>query len=153
MTTVPSCWYLQLKLIRFRKLLLLCPRKVGNPDGTRSVCACRPHNFPVADRCIVARFISLTWFIAKLINRPSTDHHKRINANTAILTRPDTRGPEGQIYKMICVTGPPVIPLLGSSVALKLGSTLPHLVFENLGKIYGKIIGKITSTRHASSAS
>ncbi|XP_043207877.1 farnesoate epoxidase-like [Amphibalanus amphitrite] len=37
--------------------------------------------------------------------------------------------------------GPPVVPLLGSSVAIKLGSTLPHLVFESLGKIYGKIIG------------
>ena len=34
------------------------------------------------------------------------------------------------------------MPLLGSTAALRLGSTLPHVVFEDLGKTYGKIIGK-----------
>lgn len=37
--------------------------------------------------------------------------------------------------------GPMRVPLLGSTAALSFGSTLPHLVFEDLGKTYGKAIG------------
>ncbi|XP_037089139.1 cytochrome P450 2L1-like [Pollicipes pollicipes] len=37
--------------------------------------------------------------------------------------------------------GPPLLPLLGSTASLQLGSTLPHLVFQALGKLYGKVIG------------